>query len=192
MYFHNFAERVLFEPLKMNAAYVVDKLSDPENCALIYDHDGEIFNVPDWVRTSSYYESFGLGNSYLTAQCELLITAKDLALLGTALAGDGTVNGVRAVTEDTVNKIHTVYIGTEDYGMGLNARAYDGNIVGGRTLWGHPGNALGAITGLFYDRTDGTGVALLTNHSDYYIDEENGLYRTDSDVVRAVYETFFY
>ncbi len=191
LFFHKFADKVMFRPLKMDAGYVVDLLGDRESCAKIYDHDGEVFDVQSWVRTSTYYESFGLGNSYLTAQCELLITAHDLALLGTALAGDGSVNGIPIVSPGTLEKMHTVYIETEDFGMGLNTRRYDGNIVEGRTLWGHPGNALGAVTGLFYDPSDGTGAALLTNHSNYSLDSGNGLYRTVSDVVRAAYETFF-
>jgi len=191
MFFHRYADKVLFKPLNMDAAYLVDLLKDRDSCAKIYDHDGEVFDVPHWVRTSAYYESFGLGNSYLTAQCELLITARDLALLGTALAGDGTVNGVRIISEDSLNKMHDVYIETDYYGMGLNVRQYRGNLVDDRTICGHPGNALGAITGLFYDRTDGTGVALLTNRSNYYEDAECGLYRTDSAVVKAAYEAFF-
>lgn len=191
MFFHDYAERVMFEPLKMDAGYVIDKIRDRENCAVIYDHDGEVFNVPEWGRTSEYYESFGLGNSYLAAQCELLIKAGDLALIGTALAGDGTVNGVRVLSEESIERMHEVYLETDEFGVGLNVRIYEGNIVEGRTLCGHPGNALGAITGLFYDRTDRTGVAILTNRSYYYMDGTSGLYSTDSDVVRAVYSEFF-
>ena len=191
-YFHNYADKALFKPLGMDAGYVVDLIEDRTSCAKIYDHDGEIFDVPNWARKSYYYESFGLGNSYLAAQCELLITPRDLAMLGTALAGDGTVNGIRVLSEDSLEKMHTSYIDTENFGMGLNIRIYDGNVVEGRTIFGHPGNALGAITGLFYDRTDGTGVVILTNRSNYSEDRNSGLYRTDSAVVKAVYETFFY
>ena len=194
IFFHDYAEKVLFDPLGMDAGYVIDLIEDKESCAVIYDHDGEVFNVPEWSRDREYYESFGLGNSYLQAQCELLITPSDLARLGTALAGDGTVKecgGKRIVSEKAIEQMHDVYIDTENFGMGLNVRKYDGNLVKGRTLWGHPGNALGAITGMFYDRSDRTGIVIMTNHCNYGINDENGMYRLIDDTVNAAYDAFF-
>ena len=194
MFFHDYAAQALFEPLAMDAGYIIDYIDDKESCAVIYDHDGEVFHVSNWGRTRAYYESFGVGNSYLQAQCELLITPVDLARLGTALAGDGTVKecgGKRIISEDSLEKMHDVYIETEKFGMGLNVRRYDGNLVSGRVMYGHPGNALGSITGIFYDRTDHTGVVIMTNRSGLYMDEKSGLYRTDAAVVHAAYEDFF-
>ena len=194
MFFHDYAERALFEPLEMDAGYIIDLIDDKESCAVIYDHDGEVFNVPTWNRTREYYESFGLGNLYLEAQCELLITPADLARIGTALAGNGTVRecgGQRIISEDSLEKMHNVYIETENFGMGLNVRRYDGNLVPGRVINGHPGNALGAITGIFYDRSDRTGVVIMTNHSNYAMDSSNGLYRLVSDAVKETYSFFF-
>lgn len=193
-FFHDYADRMLFEPLGMDAGYIIDLIEDKESCAVIYDHDGEVYNVPEWNRKREYYESFGLGNSYLAAQGELLITPSDLARLGTALAGDGTVKecgGKRIISEKAVEQIHEVYIDTENFGMGLNVRKYDGNLVKGRTLWGHPGNALGAITGMFYDRSDRTGIVIMTNHCNYGINDENGMYRLIDDTVNAAYDAFF-
>lgn len=194
MFFHDYADKVLFEPLGMDAGYIIDLIDDKESCAVIYDHDGTVYNVTEWNRTRDYYEQFGLGNSYLQAQCELLITPADLARLASALAGDGTVRecgGKRVLSEDAIEKMHNVYIDTEKFGMGLNVRKYENDLVEGRTLWGHPGNALGAITGVFYDRTDRTGVVILTNHCNYFMDERSGLYRLVSDTVRETYSSFF-
>ena len=194
MYFHDYAEKVLFEPLGMDAGYIIDLIEDKQSCAVIYDHDGEVFNVPEWRRNRTFYESFGLGNSYLSAQCELLITPSDLARLGTALAGDGTVKecgGKRILSEEAIEQMHTSYIETEYFGMGLNVRIYDGDLVAGRTIYGHPGNALGSITGLFYDRTDGTGVAIMTNRCNYGTNSGSGLYRFLHDTVNETYRCFF-
>ncbi|MBO6231370.1 MAG: beta-lactamase family protein [Ruminiclostridium sp.] len=194
MFFHDYAEKVLFEPLGMDAGYIIDLIEDKESCAVIYDHDGEVFNVAEWGRGREYYESFGLGNSYLAAQCELLITPSDLARLGTALAGDGTVKecgGKRILSQTATDQMHGIYISTANYGMGLNVRTYSGNIVPGRTLCGHPGNALGAITGLFYDRSDRTGIAIMTNHCNYGMNTDNGMYSLLDDTVKDTYLTFF-
>ena len=192
-FFHDYMRENVFEPLGMNASYVIDDITDKLSCAVIYDHDGEVFNVPSWGRTAAYYESFGLGNSYYTAQCELLITAKDLAALGTALAGDGTVKsagGERILSEKAVAAMHKSYFKNKTFDMGLNVRIYDGTLVDGRLMCGHPGNALGAICGLYYDRSDRTGVAILTNRCDLYIND-NGVYKMLDEAVKATYEMFF-
>ena len=189
-FFHDYAKETMFDPLGIDAAYVIDQIGDKESCAYIYDYDGEIFPVPTWGRTQHYYESFGLGNSYLQAQCELLISAHDLALIGIALAGDGTVNGVRLLSEESIKKMHTKYVDTDNFGMGLNVRIYDDNFVKGRTICGHPGNALGAITGMFYDRADRTGVVFLTNRC-YFSVKETGIYSAADAIVNAAYELVF-
>ncbi len=190
-YFHEYADMVMFTPLGMDAGYLIDYIEDKESCATIYDHDGEVFNVPTWGRKRTYYDSFGIGNSYLIAQCELLISANDLAKLGTALAGDGTVDGYRLLSQESISRMHTKYFQTDNFGMGLNVRIYDGNLIEGRTIYGHPGNALGAICGLYYDRSDHTGVAVLTNRSNLTTNSKNGVYNTIDDVVTAAYEAFF-
>ena len=193
-FFHDYADMSLFEPLGMDAGYLIDLIDDKQSCAYIYDYDGEIFRVPEWGRDRRYYESFGLGNSYLTAQCELLITASDLARLGTALAGDGTVkecSGIRILSEKSVEAMHKVWFEKDDdFDMGLNVRIYDGTLVKGRTICGHPGNALGAICGIYYDRSDHTGVAILTNRCDQAV-SDNGVYTLLNDIVNETYSEFF-
>ena len=188
-YFHNYADRVLFTPLGMDAGYVIDHIDDKESCANLYDYDGEILKVREWGRDARYYESFGLGNSYYTAQCELIITASDLAGFGIALSGDGTFDGKRIMTEETVSKINNNYFSCDNFDMGLNVRIYD-NFVDGRTIYGHPGNALGCITGIFYDPSDGTGIVILTNHC-YPKTEENGIYSVLYEIVNEAYYCFF-
>ncbi|MBQ7835208.1 MAG: serine hydrolase, partial [Ruminiclostridium sp.] len=188
-YFHDYAEKVLFEPLGMDAGYVIDLIDDKESTANIYDLDGEILKVKSWGRDAEYYESFGLGNSYYAAQCELIITASDLARLGIVLAGDGTVDGKRVLSEETVNAMNQSYITTDSFDMGLNVRIYD-YLVDGRILRGHPGTALGCVTGLFYDTSDGTGIAFLTNRCVPYTDD-SGFYCALREAVEEAYYCFF-
>lgn len=188
-YFHDYADRALFEPLGMDAGYLIDLIEDKESCATIYDYDGEIFHVPTWKRNRKYYESFGLGNSYMTAQCELIITASDLARLGIVLSGDGTLYGKTVLSENAVEAMNKSYFSAPDFDMGLNVRIYD-NLIEGRTMYGHPGNALGAITGLFYDPSDGTGIAFVTNRCSVVTDD-NGFYKAIKDTLEAAYECYF-
>ncbi len=188
-YFHDYMDEVLFTPLGMDAGYVIDLIDDKESTANLYDHDGEILKPKEWGRDSEYYESFGLGNSYYTAQCELIITPSDLAQFGIALAGDGAAGGKAILSPESVAAINKNYISAEDFDMGLNVRIHD-DIVEGRTIYGHPGNALGCIDGLYYDPADGTGVVFLTNHC-LPTTEENGFYSALYEVVTEAYYCFF-
>ncbi len=188
-YFYDYADEALFRPLGMDAGYLIDRITDRESCAKLYDLDGEIFDVPNWGRTAEYYNSFGLGNSYYVAQCELIITASDLARLGIALAGDGSVGGVRVLSEESAEQMRRSYFSAPDFEVGLGVRIYD-SLVEGRTLYGHPGNALGCITGLYYDPSDGTGIAFLTNRCLPSVDE-NGFYKALGEAVTAAYGCWF-
>ena len=188
-FFHDYADRAFFEPLGMDAGYVIDLIDDKESCVTLYDYDGEVFHVPTWKRNREYYESFGMGNSYMAAQCELIITATDLARLGIVLAGDGTLGGKIVLSQDAVKAMNTPYFSAPNFDMGLNVRIYD-DLIEGRTIYGHPGNALGAITGLFYDISDGTGVAFLTNRCSMAVDEK-GFYKAIKETLVAAYECYF-
>ena len=188
-YFHDYMDKTLFTPLGMDAGYVIDLIDDKESAANLYDYDGEILKPKEWGRNSEYYESFGLGNSYYSAQCELIITPSDLAQFGIALAGDGTAGGKTILSAESVAAMNKNYISAENFDMGLNVRIYD-DVVEGRTIYGHPGNALGCINGLFYDPSDGTGIVFLTNSCLPYTDE-NGFYSAVYEVVTEAYNCFF-
>ncbi len=192
-YFHDFADRVIFSKLDMNAAYCADLLKDRSACANIYSY-GELSASPkSWYRNSGYYEDFGLGNSYLSAQCELLISPSDLARLGIVIAGDGSVDGVRILSKEAVDLINTPYYhnGDKPFDLGLVTRIYDNNLIEGRRIFGHSGCALGNVCGLYYDPADHTGIALCTNGCWLGQAPDNNVYCILDDCIKLVYDTFF-
>jgi len=96
-----------------------------------------------------------------------LMTAEGMAKILIALAGDGTVAGVRILSEESVramreqqDNIGSVRI---DSGRGLNINIVTNRLVDGRTLYGHQGKAYGMICAAYFDPVDQTGVVLLTN-----------------------------
>ncbi len=192
-FFHDYADKAVFSKLGMDAAYCADMLKDRSSCANLYS-EGKLYMQPEsWGRTTGYYERFGLGNSYLAAQCELLITPGDLARLGIIISGDGSVDGVRILSQEAVDLINTAYYSDESipFDMGLSTRIYRGNFIEGRTIYGHPGCALGNVCGLYYDPSDGTGIAVCTNGCNIGTNSENGIYNVIEDCAEAVYDTFF-
>lgn len=192
-FFHDYADRVLFKPLGMDAAYCADLIAARQNAANLYEKGAVVGMPKSWGRTSAYYELYGLGDSYHTAQGELLITPADLARLGVILAGDGSLNGVRIISEEAVELINTTFFSDEEmyFDMGLAVRKYNGNFVPNRTIYGHPGQAWGSVNGLYYDPTDGTGVAICSVGCSIDTNEDNGVYILLDKCVKEVYRVFF-
>lgn len=192
-FFHRFASRVIFDKLEMNAAYCADLLKDRSLCANVYQYGELRISPKSWGRNSLYYESFGLGNSYLTAQCELLISPKDLARLGIAISGDGSVDGVRILSKEAVDLINTPYFKSDSipFDMGLCTRIYNGNLIEGRRIFGHSGCAYGNVCGLYYDPETKTGVSLCTSGCNIGANPENGVFNIIDDCIKCVYDEFF-
>lgn len=196
-YFHDYADRVLFKPLGMNAAYCADMLENRQSCANLYQSGELAYSPKSWYRSTWYYESFGLGNSYLTANAELLISCADLARFGIILAGDGSVDGVEILSQSAVDAINHKYysdpegLNPANFDMGLCVRIYEDNLVEGRTIYGHPGQALGSVNGIYYDPTDHTSIAICTNGCLSYTDSENGVYCLLDECVNEAYRVFF-
>ncbi len=192
-YFHNYADEMIFSKLDMNAAYCADMLKNKDCCANIYNMGKLSVSPKNWKRYSGYYQSFGKGNSYLNANCELLITPYDLARLGIVIAGDGSVDGVNILSKDAVDLINTSYYSGDDipFEMGLSTRIYNGNLIEGQRVFGHTGCAYGNVCGLFYDPVYHIGMALCTNGCTIGADENNQVFLIVEDCLKTVYDYFF-
>jgi CubicO group peptidase (beta-lactamase class C family) len=190
--FYSFAQNELFRPLNMDAAFVRDLITAPDNIANLYQGGGFAHSPRTWGRTSALYNRIPLGQSYGLAECEMLISAPDLARLGIIMSGDGSVDGVQVLLPETVAMMNLPVI---DGGVfdgrthGLGIRLY-GNAVEGRVIAGHAGMALGTVSGVFFDSSDGTGVAILTNGASGAL-RDNNMYALNDDIVKLVYEIFF-
>lgn len=187
--FYSYMEENIFDKLGIDAAYVRTHIEDSGNISNIYE-DGRLAHTPKtWGRTENVYDTVPLGQQYLIGQCELIISAGDLAKIGIILAGDGSVDGVKILDDKSIAEMNKPFISDSVMSYGLGLRMND-HIVEGRTITGHPGQALGMVGGLYFDRSDRTGVAILTNGCDVVM-QNNGVYRINNDVIRAVYGEFF-
>ena len=189
-YFMDYAQRELFDKLDLNGAYVCEYLDEGSTIAKMY-MDNYVFDPVTWFYDYDFYRSFELGKQYRLAYGNMYINCTGLAKLGMLLAGDGSVNGEKILSEEALKEIRTIYDKAEGYPymMGLNTD-YSVTLVHGRNMYGHTGSAYNAISCLMYDPSDHTGVALLTNHS---INHKNNLGYSDViyDTVNLAYDNFF-
>ncbi len=188
-FFFDYADKALFKPLGMDAGYNIEMIKDKESVAKLYEYGVGVTDVQHWGRNRAVYSIGGLGNSCYCAQCELIINVKDLARLGMVMTNDGTLDGVKILSKEAVDLMEKRYFSTPTYDMGLSVRIYD-DLIEGKTIYGHNGMAFGAITGLYYDPVDKTGVAVITNGCGAYADK-NGFYKINKDSLNAAYEYVF-
>lgn len=189
--FYDYMDENLFHKLGIDAAYIRTHIKDTADIANIYEgKDARLAYIPrTWGRTEKIYDRVPLGQQYLIGQCELIISAPDLAKIGIILAGDGSVGDVRILSAESVKEMNKPAISDSLMRYGIGLRMND-SIVNGRTITGHPGQALGMISGLYFDRSDQTGVAILTNGCSVEM-QDNGVYRINNEMIRAVYKEFF-
>lgn len=187
-YFIDYTNEVLFDYLDMNASYVYEGLDEGTRVAKMH-----LFGAPykeydpsTWEYDEEFYRSFGLGNQYRLAHGNLLTSAKDLAKLGIVLAGDGCFEGKRVLNESTLDLIrYKRFNASSVYSMGLNTDIYDNNMVSGRIIYGHTGQAYDAISALLYDPLDNSGVVIITNHC--LNNKTNGLTNLIHDITNCAY-----
>lgn len=187
--FYDYADKALFTPLNMDAGFLRTKIGDTENLAQIYLDGRLTVNVKRWLRVESLYDAIPIGQMYMLGQSDLIISATDLAAFAMALAGDGTAKGYTILPPKAVNEMNTVQFtdGKSTRGLALNITD---NLVRGRTLHGHLGQAYGMISGMYYDPKDQTGVVFITNGCSQN-KNASGNFDLSEALVNAVYSEFF-
>ena len=146
------------------------------DCAVIAARDGSC-DLSRWTP--------GSNGALYSPQGGLRISVRDLARIGRLLLNDGSLDGVRMLSPDSVRLLATPAwtfdggngaIGEEDeparggffcaYGLAMQVlasgdgkRCRDDLFGDGRPRVGHSGNAYGLLSGLWLDRAAGTGVA---------------------------------
>ena len=161
--------RGVFKPLGITGGYHTPCLPYDAKIARVYDVVSTGMTLDLEARVEEHFDPDPELNYTHTAG-GLMITAEGLAKIVIALAGDGSVDGVRLLRPETVGMMRTRQdnIGSVriDSERGLNLNIIADKLVRGRTLYGHQGKAYGTICAAYFDPTDQTGVVLLTNGCD--------------------------
>jgi len=186
--FYDYAKTKLFDLLGLDAGFVRTQIADTNNIAQIYSGGGLGCDVKN-RRTQERYANIPIGQMYLLGQGDLMISAVDLAKFGIVLAGDGTCNGIRVLPAEYVDEMNRVQFQDSAVKRGL-ALSITGDLVSGREMRGHPGQAYGMVAGLYYDPNDQTGIAFLTNGCSVSKNDD-GIYKINDAIVKYAYQTFF-
>jgi len=150
------ARELLFSPLGIDAAYLPGLLEDTENVAAVYDHNHALTHS---IRSQlDVRSSDELGRDHHLAQGNLTISALDYARVLAMLANGGVLGGVRVLSEDAVDEMHTASVDAGQYLQGLGVRYMDD----GSGLFWHTGSGRGTYAQFFYVLDGVRGVVVLT------------------------------
>lgn len=173
----------VFGPVGIAAGYHTPNLPQGAQIARIYNTETNSMKLDLMTSTDQHWEA-DPETAYVHSAGALCMTAEGLAKLMIAVAGDGSVDGVRLLQPETVNVMRSRQdnIGSVrcDSGRALCLNIVKDGLVKGRTLFGHQGKAYGMICAAYFDPVDQTGVVLLTNGCD------NSTFNSVARIARAV------
>ncbi len=178
-----------FNPMGIEASYIPALLNANE-IAVLYDDN---HNVARGVRTQQNQLSFTetAGKGFKLYSGGLTMSATDYAKLLTLLMNDGIYDGVRYLSSESIELIHSVQStrvnGKIGQGMPVLTRY---KFYGGKKLQYHTGSAYGVYSLYTYDRATKTGVVILTIGAKEGRDPYS-IYSVCADIAKGVHENNF-
>lgn len=190
-------------PLGLSASFVVNDLPNINNVSVLYRFIGNT-----WVPQADDYNgvmppprdlsSYIIGSNAVIfgPQGSLRISASDLSVFMRALKNGGIYNMTRILNDTTVNRMLTpqwLFDGTNGnsynnifmtYGLGTH-RTRD--LLVQDTLFGHPGEAYGLISDMYFSGSRDYGIILIANGGVWSNGVYSGWYNLEEEVFQACY-----
>ncbi|MBR4039869.1 MAG: beta-lactamase family protein [Clostridia bacterium] len=163
----SYMRQSLFEPLGIDAAYSATQLAEPEYIAATYNKDGSLYAAPSYMLRQEYVQEALPDTHYRMTIGSLLIRPRDLARLGIVICGDGTVDGVRVLEEETVASMR------QEHGLQTDGITEDSpytfftirqdTLFDGLRVYGHQGTDEGIVCNLYVEPENELVIAVMTN-----------------------------
>ena len=188
-----FMREYLFAPLGIDAAYSATQLDEAEAyLTATYHKDGSLYRAPSYILRQPYDAFATPDTHYRITVGSLLIRPRDLTRLGIALCGDGTVDGVRVLSEDAIAMMRqeqseaTTGI-TSDTPYTFFTIRQD-TLLDGRRVYGHQGTDEGIVCNLYVEPVSQTVFCVMTNGCK--TTREDGIMRITRRLCAAAVESF--
>lgn len=185
-YLDNILDQSLWSVMEIDAAFEGGEIRGTDKLVTIYRHDGSVGRSAESQR--NYKRPAAPGNSGSSFAGGLTISAKDLGKLLGLLVNDGTYQGLRLLSEESVELMETRFdqILSDGTYQALPLRSQDG-IYGRDRLYYHTGSAYGVYNFMSYDPAAGDGIVVLSTGASAARDA-NGIYAVCGDISRYFYE----
>ena len=175
-----------FDLLDIDAAFEPGNVADTDHLATLYNHGGSVARSVEAQKKLTLDPTPGATGQYFAGG--LTISAADLGKLVSVLSNHGTYQGLRLLSEESVDLMESrsqTTVGDGFYQC-LPLR-YRTGIYGRDELYYHTGSAYGVYNCMSYDPNTGDGVVVLTTGASATKDEY-GIYAVCGEISRAVYD----
>ncbi len=193
----------IFEPLGLNGSFNIQDIEDINDVAVLYRKSGvnwtpqaDHYNgqMPE-PRDLSGYET-GSNGLVFGPQGGLRISAQDLAMLMLAFQNDGIINDVRLLPDSVCIRMknggwnyngsngNNYYGIFNHYGLGLSKTSA---LLQGENLAGHPGEAYGLISDMYFSTDEDYGIIFMTNGGLWGNGSHSGWYNVEEAVFAACF-----
>lgn len=163
----SYMRAAVFVPLGIDAAYTVTQLQSPEDISASYRKDGTLNVSPSYLLRQPYDAVANPDAHYRMTVGSLFIRPRDLARLGIALCGDGTVDGVRVLSEASVALTRQEQ---SPETTGITAKSpysffviRQDTLLEGRRVYGHQGTSEGIVCNLYVEPESGLTLVVMSN-----------------------------
>lgn len=201
--FDIYCREEIFHPLGMTASYNIQDLPVINNVAVLYRKVGN-----NWIPQADNYggikppprdlSNYIIGSNGLifAPQGGLRVSANDLSKFMLMIMNGGTYNGTRILEDSTaalMTEPHWMYTGSNGnnyygifntYGLGSSKT---NDLLPNETLYGHPGEAYGLISDLYFSKFKNYGIIFVTNGGQWGNGSYSGWYNIEEDVYQACY-----
>ena len=188
----SYMREFLFAPLGIDAAYTVHQLEEPAYICATYHKDGSLYAAPSYMLKQPYDAFATPDTHYRVTIGSLLIRPRDLARLGVALCGDGTVDGVRVLSEEAIAAMRAEHSRETD---GITAESpysfftiRQDTLFEGRRVYGHQGTDEGVVCNLYVEPETETVIVVMSNGCDTTRDD--GIMRMTRRLAALAEEAF--
>ena len=199
--FDIFCKEKIFQPLQISGSFNIQDIQNINNVAVLYRRSGGSW-VPQFDNYGGIKPSprdlsnyvIGTNGVIFAPQGGLRISTNDLAKFMLMIKNGGIYNGVRILNDSTVQKMlypSWIYNGSNGnnyygifntYGFGCH-RTVD--LLHGETLNGHPGEAYGLISDMYFSKLKDYGIIFITNGGVWSYGNYSGWYNVEEDVYKA-------
>ena len=162
-----YMREAVFAPLGIDAAYTVTQLQSPEDITASYKKDGSLNVSPSYLLRQPNEAAADPDTHYRLTVGSLFIRPRDLAKLGIALCGDGTVDGVRVLSEASIAMTRQEQ---SPETTGITAKSpysffviRQDTLLKGRRVYGHQGTSEGIVCNLYVEPESGLTLVVMSN-----------------------------
>ena len=181
---NDLANRLLFHPLDIDAAFGAGSVTNTDLVAALYRQGG---------RSARTIETqLGLPGSTYPGETGvefaggLTISAVDFAKLLAALIGQGEYGGVRILSPESVSMIESSQGTVGGFNQSLSMRHRE-NMLGQEELFWHTGTAWGVVALASYNPITGNGIVIITTGANNSRDG-HGLSQIGAEISRVIYD----